>query len=83
MTTTLALPTLLIIASAAIFMTLERLRPGRKLPNAPSWYMRALVVTGFQIAITLGTNSLWSNLFGSASLFNLDADRGNSCPKMR
>lgn len=71
----LALPTLLIIASAAIFMTLERLRPGRELPNAPGWYLRALIVTGFQVAITLGTNSLWSKLFGSASLFDLDALR--------
>jgi len=73
--TTLALPTLLIIVSAAIFMTLERLRPGRELPNAPGWYVRALVITGFQIAITLGTNSLWNNLFGSASLFNLNTLR--------
>jgi sterol desaturase/sphingolipid hydroxylase (fatty acid hydroxylase superfamily) len=34
---------------------------------------RALIVTLFQVGITLATNKLWTHLFGSASLFDLHA----------
>lgn len=66
-----ALPTLLTLVSAAIFLTLERLRPGRELPNAPGWYMRAALVNLCQVAITFGTNTLWLGLFAGAALFQL------------
>ena len=51
MTAALATPTLLIIISAIIFLILERVKPGRELPNAPGWYGRALLVNAGQIAI--------------------------------
>jgi hypothetical protein len=44
----LALPTLLTLVSAAIFLTLERVKPGRELPNAPGWYFRALLTNACQ-----------------------------------
>jgi len=71
--TTIVLTSLLIALAAAAFMILERVAPGRELPNAPGWYGRAVIVTLFQVGITLATNKLWTNLFGSASLFDLDA----------
>jgi hypothetical protein len=71
--TTLAITSLLIALAAAAFMILERVAPGRELPNAPGWYGRALIVTLFQVGITLATNKLWTHLFGSASLFDLHA----------
>ena len=67
--TTLALTSLVIALAAAAFLVLERVAPGRELPNAPGWYGRALIITMFQVGITFATNKLWSNLFGSASLF--------------
>ncbi len=69
----LALPTLLTLVAAAIFLTLERVAPGRELPNAPGWYLRALFINACQIAITLSTATLWTKLFGAASLFHLGA----------
>src|SRR3954454_7138733 len=71
--TTLALTSLLIALSAAAFMVLERVAPGRELPNAPGWYARAIIVTLFQIGITLAMSRAWSYLFGRASLFHLDS----------
>jgi sterol desaturase/sphingolipid hydroxylase (fatty acid hydroxylase superfamily) len=68
---TLAVTSLLIAGAAAAFLVLERLRPGRELPNAPGWYVRAMIITGFQIAITLATSQLWTGVFGGASLFDL------------
>jgi sterol desaturase/sphingolipid hydroxylase (fatty acid hydroxylase superfamily) len=71
--TTLALTSLLIVLAAAAFMILERVAPGRELPNAPGWYGRALIITLCQVGITLATGKLWSHLSDRASLFNLDA----------
>jgi sterol desaturase/sphingolipid hydroxylase (fatty acid hydroxylase superfamily) len=71
--TSLILILLLIIVAAFAFMILERVAPGRDLPNAPGWYGRALLVTLFQASITLATSRLWIHLFGSASLFALRA----------
>jgi sterol desaturase/sphingolipid hydroxylase (fatty acid hydroxylase superfamily) len=68
---TIIITTSVIAAAAAAFLILERIRPGRELPNAPGWYLRALVITLFQVGITLATNRLWIQLFGSASLFDL------------
>jgi sterol desaturase/sphingolipid hydroxylase (fatty acid hydroxylase superfamily) len=73
--TTLALTVLLIALSTIAFMILERVAPGRELPNSPGWYGRALLVALVQVGITLATRNLWEHLFGSASLFDLDALR--------
>jgi hypothetical protein len=70
---TLAITSLTIVLAAAAFLILERVRPGRELPNAPGWYARALVVTLFQVGITLVTNRLWVHLFAHISLFDLRA----------
>ena len=69
----LALPTLLTVVSAAVFLTLERVAPGRELPNSKGWYARAAFINLCQVAITFGTNRLWLDLFSGASLFQLAA----------
>ena len=69
----LAIPTLLTFASAAVFLTLERVAPGRELPNAKGWYLRAALVNLCQVAITFGTNEVWQGLFSGASLLRLAA----------
>lgn len=68
---TIALPTIFTLIAATFFMTLERARPGRELPNAPGWYGRAIFVNLTQIAITLLTNKLWIAAFSGVSVFHL------------
>ena len=68
--TTIALITLFV--STGAFMILERVAPGRELPNAPGWYGRALFITLCQIGITVAAGRLWRHFSDSTSLFNLD-----------
>ena len=69
----LTLPTIFTVLAAIAFFTLERVRPGRELPNSRGWYGRAVLVNLAQIAITLSTNALWLKLFSGASVFHLAA----------
>jgi Fatty acid hydroxylase superfamily len=69
----LAFPTLLTLVSAVIFLTVERVRPGRELPNSKGWYARAALINLCQVAITFGTNKLWVDLFSGVSLFKIAA----------
>ena len=68
---TVALPTIVTLLAAAFFFTLERVRPGRELPNARGWYTRAILINLAQVAITLATNKLWIGAFAGASVFQL------------
>lgn len=68
---TYSLPTLLIILAAIGFMAIERIAPGRELPQSRGWYARAIAINLAQIAITFATNTLWLKLAASASLFHL------------
>ena len=65
------LPTLFTVLSTAVFFALERVIPGRRLPNSSGWYARALAVNACQVAITLATNRLWIKVLGGHSLFHL------------
>ena len=73
---TLAVPTVATLIAAVCVLALERVRPGRELPNAPGWYGRAILINLCQVAITLATNKLWIGLLAGASLFRLSARRG-------
>jgi sterol desaturase/sphingolipid hydroxylase (fatty acid hydroxylase superfamily) len=68
---TLALPTICTLLVAAAFLALERVAPGRELPNSRGWYLRACLVNLAQIGITLATNKLWLAAFSGASLLPL------------
>jgi sterol desaturase/sphingolipid hydroxylase (fatty acid hydroxylase superfamily) len=70
-TVSLALPTIFTLLAAMLFLTLERVRPGRELPNAPEWYGRALLINLCQVGITLATNKLWVGAFSGASVVHL------------
>ncbi len=67
----ISLPTLLMGASTAIFFVIERVRPGRQLPQSKGWYARAILITLVQLAITLITARLWIRIFDDLSLFHL------------
>lgn len=68
----MTLPSILVVVATIIFMVLERIFPGRELPKARGWYLRALFVNFSQLAITLATARLWIRLF-HVSLFKLSA----------
>jgi len=70
---TFAFPTICTMIAAAVFLLLERLAPGRKLPHAPGWYGRAILINVVQAAITFATNRLWLSFFSGVSLFDLAA----------
>jgi sterol desaturase/sphingolipid hydroxylase (fatty acid hydroxylase superfamily) len=67
----MALPTLLTIVATALFLVLERARPGRPLPHAAGWYGRALAISFAQLAITLTTGKLWQQLFSGDSIVRI------------
>jgi sterol desaturase/sphingolipid hydroxylase (fatty acid hydroxylase superfamily) len=67
----MSLPAVLLGAATVIFLVLERVRPGRELPQSQGWYARAILVTLAQLMITLATARLWSRIFGQASVFPL------------
>ena len=49
----LALPTIFTVLAAIAFFTLERVRPGRELPNSRGWYGRAVLVNLGKMVLTL------------------------------
>jgi len=65
------LPALVLMIITALFLVMERVRPGRALEPVHGWYTRALAMTGVQFGITLATAGLWAQIFGTASLFHL------------
>lgn len=67
----ITVPTLLTVVSTLVFFVLERLCPGRQLPQAAGWYWRAIGINLCQLAITLSTARLWTMLFGDRSVFAL------------
>lgn len=67
----LALPTLFTAIVTVVFLVLERVLPGRELPNSKGWYIRVLAINMCQLGITLATNKIWINVFGGFSLFHL------------
>ncbi|MCW2798487.1 sterol desaturase family protein [Nocardioides sp.] len=69
----MALPSILIVAVTILFLVLERLFPGRALPQSQGWYWRVLFINFVQLAITLSTMRLWIELFGSMSVFRFSA----------
>ena len=54
-----------------IFFVLERLLPGRALPEAPGWYVRALFLNACQLGIVLLAGVAWNHWFQGHSLFHL------------
>src|SRR5690242_13537255 len=66
-----SLPTLCTIIVTILFLVLERIFPGRELPNSKGWYARVLLINLCQLVITLLTNKLWVNAFSSFSILRI------------
>jgi len=69
----MTLPTILLISITTLFLILERILPGRTLPNSTGWYIRSLSINFIQLGITLLTGKFWLIWFGGISLLNLFA----------
>lgn len=69
----MTLPIILLILATTLFLILERVFPGRELPNSTGWYFRSISINLIQLGITLLTGKLWLVWFGNISLLNLSA----------
>ena len=65
------IPFILIIAMTLFFFILERILPGRELPEAPGWYVRAAFLNLCQIGIILLAGVAWNRWLQSRSLFQI------------
>jgi len=61
----------LIVAATAFFFILERVLPGRELPEAPGWYVRAAFLNACQISLVLLSGVVWNRWFQRWSLFHM------------
>ena len=65
------LPAALICVATLIFFILERVRPGRQLPESCGWYLRAALLNLSQLAL-IGLGGLtWNNFFRDHTLLSI------------
>jgi len=67
------IPALIIVSASVIFFVLERMFPGRELPEAPGWYARAAFLGLCQLGIVLLASVAWNRWLESWSLFHISA----------
>lgn len=61
----------LIVAVAGLFFLAERLYPGRRLPNSPGWYLRAVFLNLCQLGVVLLAGLSWETWLRGDSLFRI------------
>lgn len=61
----------IIVAATLVFSLLERVLPGRELPEAPGWYIRAAFLNGCQLGIVVLAGFAWNRWFQGHSLFHI------------
>jgi sterol desaturase/sphingolipid hydroxylase (fatty acid hydroxylase superfamily) len=66
-------PFAIIVAATVLFFVLERILPGRQLPEAPGWYARAAFLNVCQVGIVLLTGMTWDRWMQRQSLFHISA----------
>lgn len=64
------IPIALIAAATVVFFVLERVLPGRELPEVPGWYFRAAFLNGCQVGIVLLAGAGWNRWFQHASILH-------------
>lgn len=65
-------PLLLIFLFGALFIILERVFPGRGLPQSRGWYLRAVFLNCVQLGVVLLGGITWSVWLKGPSLFHID-----------
>ena len=61
----------LIFGLAALFMTAERILPGRELPIVPHWYLRAALLNSCQLGIIVLAGYTWNRWFMGWSMLSI------------
>jgi sterol desaturase/sphingolipid hydroxylase (fatty acid hydroxylase superfamily) len=61
------------VAIALAMLVLERVRPGRRWPTVPTWWARALLINGIQIALVFVAGATWERWLRGPHLFALAA----------
>lgn len=61
----------IIFATFAFCFLLEKLKPGWKLPEVPTWTMRVLAVNFIQLSIVTIAGFTWEKWFSNYSAFHL------------
>jgi sterol desaturase/sphingolipid hydroxylase (fatty acid hydroxylase superfamily) len=61
----------IIFVAAVVLITLERVFPGRQLPNPPSWFARAALLNGAQLGIVVLTGHTWNQWLRGWSVFHI------------
>ncbi len=67
------IPMVIIAAATLLFFIVERLLPGRELPESPGWYARAAFLNICQIGIVLIAGLGWNRSMQHRSLFHISA----------
>ena len=63
----------IIVAVAAVFVVVERIRPGRELPNPLGWYGRAAILNAVQLGIVVLAGFTWNRWLSSHSAVHMSA----------
>lgn len=66
-------PILIIGLATVFFFVLERILPGRKLPEAPGWFARASLMNACQLGIVVLAGAGWERWMQRWSLFHIAA----------
>ena len=64
-------PILIIVAATLFFFILERVVPGRELPEAPGWFVRVALMSGCQLGIVVLAGLAWEQEMQRWSLFHM------------
>ena len=65
------IPFIIIVAATVLFFVLERVLPGRALPETPGWYARAAFLNLCQLGVVLLAGVAWNRWFQAWSVFHL------------
>ena len=68
----LTLSTIALIVVTAIFLTCERVRPGRSLPRSYGWYTRSIAINLVQLGVTIAVGFYWHQWWQGSSVLLLE-----------
>lgn len=68
---------IVIFITFAFCFIIERLKPGWKLPEVPTWTIRVLAINFVQLAVVVVAGYTWEKWLSSASIFNLSEYTGS------
>ena len=67
------IPILIIVAATVLFFILERVAPGRELPEAPGWFVRVALMSMCQLGVVVLAGLAWERGMRRWSLFHTSA----------